>query len=146
MKKILLVCMAMVALSIVIASCSKDNDELIVGKWQITSLEGGAVSWHTITDGSTNNSSYETVYEDDWGWVFNADGTGYSYEIRDGQEHEMGQFTYTIDEETLHMPYVDFHIEKLNSRKLRLRDRVEMTDVDGNFLRYEYGYLNFKKQ
>ena len=144
MKKILVICAAMVAVMLM-ASCSKDNDELIVGKWRIQSLEG-ITTGQTISDGSDDVQTDEIVYVDSWGWVFNADGTGYSYEIRDGQEHEMGQFTYTIDEETLHMPYVDFRIEKLNSRKLRVRDEIEITDVDGNFLRYEYGYLNFKRQ
>ena len=127
------------------ASCSKDNEELIVGKWRIQSLEG-ITTGQTISDGSDDVQTDEIVYVDSWGWVFNADGTGYSYEIRDGQESETGQFTYTIDDEMLHMPFADFHIEKLNRHKLRVYDKIEMTDADGNFLRYEYGYLNFKRQ
>lgn len=128
------------------ASCSKDNDELIVGKWRIQSMEGLAASGQTISDGSGDVQTEEIVYVDSWGWVFNADGTGYSYEIKNGQENEMGQFTYTIDDEMLHMPYADFHIEKLNRHKLRVYDKIEMTDADGNFLRYEFVYWNFKRQ
>lgn len=145
MKKKLILCAAMVAI-MMMASCCKDNDELIVGKWRIQSMEGIAASGQTISDVSGDVQTEEIVYVDSWGWVFNADGTGYSYEIKNGQENEMGQFTYTIDEETLHMPFGNFHIEKLNSRKLRLCDTVNIYDVEVTFIRYEYGYLNFKRR
>lgn len=141
MKKLLLICAAMVAVMLM-ASCSKDNDELIVGKWRIQSLEGLAA----INDGSGDVQTDKIVYVDHWGWVFNADGTGYAYQIVDDRENVTGQFNYSIDDETLHMNYVDYHIEKLNRNKLRLSDKVSITDADGNFLRYEYVYRNFKRQ
>lgn len=126
-------------------SCNKDNEELIVGKWRIHSIEG-MYTGQTISDGDVTYSPNQIEYVDNWGWVFKADGTGYSYEIRDGREIEMSQFTYTIDDETLHLPFVDYSIDNLNRRKLRLCDTVKITDAYGTFIRYEYGYLNFKKQ
>ncbi len=145
MKKILMICAAMMAVMI-FASCNKDNEELIVGKWRIHSLEGIAATGGTINDGSGDAQTDEIVYVDSWGWVFNADGTGYAYQIVDGRENVTGQFNYSINDETLHMSYVDYHIEKLNRNKLRLSDKVNITDVDGNHIRYEYGYLNFRRQ
>ena len=147
MKKILMLCVTMVAIMIM-ASCSKDNDELIVGKWQMTSREGCMTHGtnNEVGSGNINHSTNQIEYVNNLGWVFNAGGTGYSYEIIDGRENEMGQFKYTITNDSLNIFDIGWGLETLNRRKLRLSMRIEITDEDGNFLKYEYGYLNFKRQ
>ena len=135
------------------ASCSKDYDELIVGKWRITSYEGALAYGDDVDDGSENNnySSGQIEYVDSWGWVFNADGTGHSYEIVEGRERELVQLSYTITDDSLCIRYnngcrFDWAIETLNRQKLRVSKRFEITDYEGNFLRYEYGCANYKRQ
>lgn len=148
MKKLLLICTAMIAIGMMAVSCSKDNEENIVGKWRIQSTEG---LWGvTISDGSSDIPEDTIVYEDNWGWLFNEDGTGYSYEITNGAENVLTNLTYYVDGDSLHITYsnhyrIDWGIDKLTNRKLRLSMRTEVTDVDGNFVRYSYSYLNFKR-
>ena len=130
-----------------LASCTKDYDELIVGKWRIQSTEGLG---QTISDGSSDQSSDQIEYVDYWGWVFNSDGTGYAYEISDGSENVTGQLSYIIDKDKLHMTtttggQIDWTIETLNKRKLRLADKLYVTDIEGNYVQYDYVYLNFKR-
>lgn len=146
MKKTLMICSLLLAIAMLF-SCSKDNEELIVGNWRIYSYENFSAG---ISADPQPPSPIE--YVDNWGWVFNSDGTGYTYEIINGHESEMAQITYTINSDSLYIkstngPLVAWGIETLNRRNLRVSTmRTEVTDEEGNFLRYETGYLNFKKQ
>ena len=146
MKKILMICILSLAM-VTMISCGKDNEELIVGNWRIQSYE----NFH---EGLSVNPypPNQIEYVDNWGWVFNSDGSGHSYEISDGSENIIAQLTYSITEDSLIIRYdngfqTKWGIESLNRRKLRISTpRMEVTDEEGNFLRYETGYLNFKKQ
>ena len=144
MKKIMLLCATMAAMFV---SCSKDYDELIVGKWRIQSTQGMS---QTIDDGSSDQPAGQIEYVDYWGWVFESDGNGYAYEISNGSETTTGIFSYYINGKELHINsnggQFGWNIEKLNSRKLSLGNRIYMTDVEGNFIRYDYCYLNFKRE
>lgn len=142
MKRFLIICVAIIVVGMMAVSCGKDNEELIVGKWRIQSTEGAG---QTINDGSGNVPDDTIIYEDNWGYVFNADGTGYSYEISNGTESIISNWTYSVSGDSLLFSWYGWGIEKLTNKKLRLSMRTEMTDVDGNFMRYSYSYLNFKR-
>lgn len=142
MKRFLIICAAILVVGMMTVSCSKDNEEKIVGKWRIQSTEGLG---GTFSDGSTDIPEDNIVYEDNWGYVFNADGTGYSYEITNVTENVISNWTYSVSGDSLHIEWIGWGIEKLTNRKLRLSSRVELTDVDGNFVKYSYSYLNFKR-
>lgn len=142
MKRFLIVCVAILVVGMMTVSCSKDNEELIVGKWRIQSTEG---TGQTINDGSGNVPDDTIIYEDNWGYVFNADGTGYSYEISNGTENVISNWTYSVSGDSLLFGWYGWGIEKLTNKALRLSMRSEITDIDGNFLRYVYSYLNFKR-
>lgn len=138
MKKIIIVFASIVALGFMAASCSKDYGELIVGKWIMQSIE--------------DTSILDTViHDEDWGWVFNTDGTGYSYDISNGTEQTITELTYSVIEDSLHIKYssnykLDFYIEQITNRKLRLSNRVEKTDIAGNPTGYGYSYWYLKKK
>ena len=149
MKKVFMLGAMVCALGMMAVSCSKDNEELIVGKWRIHSTEGYAVE-QTVGDVGDAFPEDTVIYEDHWGWLFNADGTGYSYEITNGTEKVMTDLTYSVDGDSLHIAYsnclrLDLGIDKLTSRKLRLAWRAMISDIDGNAMGYVSFYWNLKK-
>lgn len=130
MKKILLACAAMAAL---LVSCSKGNDELIVGKWQKAS-EKFILYYDDGSDPLVETSDTTTG-----GWVFNADGTGHSYSLADGRESVAAQLTYTVTDDSIFVSYsqslvsICWKIETLNKRELRVSRRgITLIDPDGD--------------
>lgn len=147
MKNKIIICVAMMAVGMVAVSCSKDNEELIIGNWRIQSFEGDNPI--AIKDGSRDNQS-NIEYVDNFVRVFYFDGTGLVYNIENGNNDTTGYFCYSIDNDSLHITYdngigLSEKIETLNKRKLRLSMRMETTDVDGNFVGYANTYSNYKR-
>ena len=146
MKRFLII-FAAIVIGLTTISCSKDNEENIVGNWRIQSYEG--VNPIAINDGSGDSQS-NIEYIDNFVKVFYSDGTGLVYQIENGDNDTTGYFRYTIDEDSLHITYANGiglseKIETLNKRTLRLSIRMEATDVDGNFVGYTYTYSNYKR-
>ena len=143
-KKILAICFALVAL-VFMSSCKKENEELIVGKWQIANEESyphDIIFNHYIPDPIENM--------DAWGFVFHGNGSGLSYEIVGGSEVERSQLTYTLDGDDIYIIYsngvrIRWTIEKIGNKKLKLSSRYELGASNGD-RRYGYGYWNFERK
>ena len=142
-KRILTVCLAVVALLSAV-SCKKDKEELIVGKWQISTEDGytkETVFNHYIPEPVVNMQS--------WGFVFHADGNGLLYETVDGSELERNPLTYTIDGDDIYLLYsngvrIRWTIEKIGDKSLSLSSRYELTNTGGD-RRYGYGSWKFDR-
>ena len=143
-NKILTILLAVVALVFVV-SCNKDKEELIVGKWQIST-----------EDGVTNETAFNHYipapieYMDNWGFVFHAGGSGFSYEVENGSESEREQLTYTIDGDDMYILYsngvrIRWTVEKVGKKKLVLSERYELTDGNGD-RRFGFGRWNFVRK
>ncbi len=129
-------------------SCSKDNDELIVGKWQITSMEGDANYMNGEDVSHTSSTGSVTVETNNLYMEFYSDGTGYKYQV---STNDTTVFSYSISSGSLRIERSDgghelYNIEKLNKKKLRLSSKLDITDYEGTYIRTEYIYFNFKRQ
>ena len=120
MKKIMKVCAMLLCIAIAgaMSSCSKDNEDLIVGKWKLVSLSYGET---VVTSGEGIGLTVE--YADNGNFtILHVDGitiTG----------------TYSINKETLSLFYdgeTEVHdIVKLDKKDLCLKSKT--TDVCANF-------------
>lgn len=120
MRKIMKVCAMLLCIAIagVMSSCSKDNEDLIVGKWKLVSLSYGET---VVTSGEGIGSIFE--YTDNGNCLaWYEDGS-----TRTG--------TYSINNETLSVSYDGktevYDIVKLDKKDLCLKDTT--TDACGNF-------------
>ena len=142
-----MLCAAMVAI-MMMASCSKDNDELIVGKWQIISMEGDASLINGEDVSHTSSEGSVTVETNSLYMEFYSNGTGYKYLVN---INDTTMFSYSINSGSLRIERSDgghelYNIEKLNKKKLRLSSKLDITDYEGTYIRTEYIYFNFKRQ
>ena len=105
MKKItkLMVLLLTVASIAMFASCSKDNEDLIVGKWKLTQDSSDGVNWHTA---EWSNLVYN----------FNTDGTVEAFGI---------SVPYTIDGTTLVINGKTNTIITLTSSELIIREEYK---------------------
>ena len=137
MKNILIMC---VIIAVTIVSCKKENDELIVGKWKITSIETFEKDNTTLIEVNNNNN---------WGYVFEENNIGYSYTIVDGTETITSSMTYSINNDTLFLYWeilnkeaMVLNIKTLNNETLKIYAKTQVADINGNFIKHTYSHFN----
>lgn len=152
MKKIIpLLLVALFATTFV--SCSKDNEDLILGTWKITETS------RTVYNHPIESHNRTTTEPTTGGYVrtltFNEDKTCvayYKYTDEDGVDEDSDTFTYSIngDELSIFQGYmgVRYHIDKLDSENLVLSVTEEHTyhyDIGGSTIYYEKNSIIMKK-
>ncbi|MBR4300778.1 MAG: hypothetical protein IKT84_02530 [Bacteroidales bacterium] len=137
MKNIVIMC---VIIAVTTISCKKENDELIVGKWKITSIETFEEDNTTLIEVNNNNN---------WGYVFEENNTGYSYTIVDGTETITSSMTYSINNDTLFLYWeilnkeaMVLNIKTLDNETLKIYTKTQVADINGNFIKHTYSHFN----
>lgn len=129
-----------VIIAVTTISCKKENDELIVGKWKITSIETFEEDNTTLIEVNNNNN---------WGYVFEENNTGYSYTIVDGTETITSSMTYSINNDTLFLYWeilnkeaMVLNIKTLDNETLKIYTKTQVADIYGNFIKHTYSHFN----
>ncbi len=144
-----MLCAVMVTFSVAMVSCDKESyKELIVGKWQITSMEGDANYMNGYDTSYTSSAGMVTVETNNLYMEYYSDGTGYKYQV---SINDTTSFLYSISAGSLRIERIDgghelYNIEKLNKENLRLSSKVDITDYEGRYIQTEYIYFNFKRE
>lgn len=144
MKKILL--MAIMAVSLSLVSCSKDSDDNyspsdIVGEWYLTQ-ENGYYYWY----GERESYDESFAKANTWlYWIFSSDGTAFAKNVEDQDDPLLFSLTWSISGNKLTMKENGSSeaevatIQKLTSSTLKIQ--AKGTDEDGP---YEYNYTFVK--
>ena len=143
MKKFSYLLMAAFAVMTVCSSCSKDEEDggkvdskSLVGTWRCVSEEG-----YEIYDGE--KEEWKDTYNNPneyWGIIFNADGTGVTYDYYNGEEYE-DNFTWKLSGNKLTIKHPEESdadvgtIESLTSKQLVTV--YEWVSADGKEKEYE---------
>ena len=129
-----------VIIAVTTISCKKENEELIVGKWKITSIETFEEDNTTLIEVNNNNN---------WGYVFEENNTGYSYTIVDGTETITSSITYSINNDTLLLYWENLNkeamalnIKTLDNENLKIYTKTQVADIYGNFIKHTYSHFN----
>ena len=129
-----------VIIAVTTISCKKENEELIVGKWKITSIETFEEDNTTLIEVNNNNN---------WGYVFEENNTGYSYTIVDGTETITSSITYSINNDTLLLDWENLNkeamalnIKTLDNENLKIYTKTQVADIYGNFIKHIYLHFN----
>ncbi len=125
MKKLAGLVMAFLAVGMMMTSCSKDNEELILGTWNMD-VNKSYDSW--TQDGVTEQENYL-----EWWGIEKATFTfkeGGVVTISAVMDNESGNWDdeYTINGDVLIWDGDEFNILKLNKKKLILEQTEEGTD------------------
>ena len=113
-----------VALTLGITGCQKDNEDLIIGKWNVLDM----ISTTTI---SGMGSEYDGVVTDtvtykegEASFTFNEDNTVVAYSIEENGEPSIENGTYTLNDNSLILTLDDQSAEmtivKLNKKEMTL--------------------------
>lgn len=115
-----------VIIAVTTISCKKENEELIVGKWKITSIETFEEDNTTLIEVNNNNN---------WGYVFEENNTGYSYTIVDGTETITSSITYSINNDTLLLYWENLNkeamalnIKTLDNENLKIYTKTQVAN------------------
>ena len=129
-----------VIIAVTTISCKKENEELIVGKWKITSIETFEEDNTTLIEVNNNNN---------WGYVFEENNTGYSYTIVDGTETITSSMTYSVNKDTLFLYWENINkepmvlnIKTLDNENLKIYTKTQVADIYGNFIKHTYSHFN----
>lgn len=137
------------AISLSLAGCTKDNEDLIIGTWNVTSLTE-TISGHP--DASMNGTHTESVPAGfTMTFVFNKDNTGKMLESGYGESEE-SPFTYIVRDDKLDLTVreegsslaftVTFDIEKLDKKEMIIsmteNENDEYEDENGEWHEVTY--------
>ena len=129
-----------VIIAVTTISCKKENEELIVGKWKITSIETFEEDNTTLIEVNNNNN---------WGYVFEENNTGYSYTIVDDTETITSSMTYSVNKDTLLLYWENLNkeamalnIKTLDNENLKIYTKTQVADIYGNFIKHTYSHFN----
>ena len=139
------------ALTLGLTGCSKDNEDLIIGTWDVYAISE-TISNATIP--AMNGSAEESVMDGmSMSLTFNKDNTGLmvtEFNLFGVNEKEENTFTYTVDGDKLSMVinYGDFTktevstIDKLDKKELWITGSGHDSDYDDDGNAYEYDYVS----
>lgn len=117
-KRISLLLMAFVAVTMLFTGCKKDNADLILGKWTVD----GAKSYVTMTVMGATHTEY--MDDGDNTLTFNSDGTVVVVSTDEDGETDTENGTYTLSADVLSMTLegetVEFNIAELTESKMVL--------------------------
>lgn len=138
MKKTLksIAVMLCAVLTIGLASCTKDNEDLIIGKWDVVSVTE-TISGHPDAEmNGTHTENFTGAYS--MSITFNKDKTGIMTDS-DGHTVDNNNFTYTVDGDVLYLTSEGFTtrltIDKLNKKEMTITASEEMEEeyMDDNY-------------
>lgn len=127
-KRISLLLMAFVAVTMLFTGCKKDNADLILGKWTVD----GAKSY--VTESAMGMTHTEYMDDDTTTLTFNSDGTVVAVSTDEDGETDTENGTYTLSADVLSMTLegetVELNIAELTKSKMVLTN-TQVVEVQG---------------
>ena len=147
MKRIKLLAVVLTAFTFAFSGCTKSNEELIIGKWQVTRYIGNYTASGYSDEAMNTSETWDEAPELSIVITFKEDNTVTSVQTdTDGGEFSMDA-TYTLDGDKLTIKYAGYGdegiekytITKLDKKEFRIRSSETFTeDYEGEEITIVY--------